>query len=211
MPFAVNDIIQVRIVTHYDTQTAYIVRHYVVASVAGNLAESTFLEEVEDTFKEPLLDCLAFAAQYQGVDMKKVAPGGAGNLFTRTAGAANGDEENNLLPPQCQGLIQLQSVSVATVLARGRVYVPFPTHSFCGPTGHPTAGYITKLQAFADTFEASIGVIAGGDALTITPVIYHRAAGTWHGITNATASNEFATQRRRGFRDAADAAWPPLV
>jgi len=206
----VGDVIQCRAVCTHLNQVAYMVRHYRVTDVTGVPSMALVAEEFENIISAQLKLAMSLQARFAGVDAKKIHPAPPSNAAVSIDDEGNGASEFDILPTQVCGLIRTWAEIEGGVVARGRAYVPFPSEEFNTIGGQPHASYVTLLSNLAIQYLENVAVVDGGNTLVMIPVIFHRATGVSTGITHATGSNKWATQRRRGSRDAADAGWPPV-
>jgi len=186
------------------------IRHYRVTDVTGAPSLSLVAEEFENMISSQLKACMSLQARFAGVDVKRIWPGTPTNAFVSIDDEGNGTSEFDILPTQVCGLIRTWAEDDGSVLARGRVYVPFPSEEFNTIGGQPHTAYQTLLSNLGIQWLEAVAVVAGGSTLTMIPVIWHRATNLSTGITHQSPSTKWATQRRRASRDPSDAGWPPL-
>lgn len=120
----------------------------------------------------------------------------------QNANAGAGTVAGNILPPQSCGLISFSTARSGAGF-RGRWYQPFPGAADDSGGGSPSAGYITRLAALAGNVSIGLAPAIGGRTATLVRAIVH---GKNKGgvippptpVVGASASSNWATQRRRG-------------
>lgn len=198
MSLAFNDLVEIRLFSKQDQQTAINVLHYQVNAIsAGTPTE----QQVCDAFRTYIAGAMASVmngnAQFRGVGLRKIYPAPIGTEFfskDTTAGGVGADA----LPKQTCGLISWRCNGKGPKY-RGRTYIPFPDETSSSAAGAPIAAYVTDAKALADkllntgaliysgvnTITLALQVIRAPSVL-LNPVVYHVVPYKW------------ATQRRRG-------------
>lgn len=153
-------------------------------------------------------DCISSAAKYEGSSGQLWAAGTKPRPDFVGVNAGFGTGGANLLPTQVSGLITWKTTLVGRA-NRGRMYVPFPSPTQLAASGHPVAGYKTRLDAFAAAVITGLTVVYGADTATLLPVIVRR--GLYLGIymTTGYGNPKWATQRKRGDYERHNAFTPP--
>jgi hypothetical protein len=195
----VGDIVQLRIYCKKADQASVNVRHYLTTAKAGSgTTIGLFLSALETAGLPADMKALINEdAAYMGIDGQVIFPTLLVPLQSNVA-SGFGDTAGDPLPSQTSGIITLRT-TLGGRANRGRFYIPFPTETDNDTTGKPTSTYVAAAQTLADTLKASlVNVGAGGNTNSFAPVILHRDTMTTTAITDATAQQKWATQRRRG-------------
>lgn len=140
---------------------------------------------------------MSVAATYRGARIQNLSPPKSIALTDASAAGA-GTVAGDAMSTQVCGLLSSRT-ALAGRKNRGRKYVPFPGEADNGPTGLPTAGYITRLNALAALYEATYVITGAGGTTSFDYVIYNPKLATVAGpVIVVSSSPNWATQRRRG-------------
>lgn len=115
---------------------------------------------------------------------------------TRNSVTIKGTGSGNALDPRTAVVIGLRT-AIPTRAGRGRMYWPAPDDSHLTTTGLLASA---DADTLADGMAGELSTLAG----TATPVIFHRALGTFTAITSVTVGQVLGTQRRRTNKVAAN-------
>lgn len=200
---SLNQVVQTNHVSSFASQFAQLVRHWLVTAVGAPAAtDDDFINSLDVTVANAMKNVLGSTARYEGAKVQIIRPipfPAVIYIVNAGAGAIVGD----MMSPQTAGLVRLRS-AFGGKANRGRFYTPFPSENSNGPGGGPTAAMVTSMAALGNNFIAPFSVNVGGRTATLTPVIFHRVAGTTTPIINHQVQSVWATQRRRSFVNRAD-------
>lgn len=192
--YALNDIVQVKVVCACQNQLGVNVLHYKCVTFTGpGPTDSVLLHDIGVLIAPTIPPLIADEANLLGLTLRRVWP-----VLDPTAldpsFAAVGTGGLQVLPKQVSGIITKIGVAVGRH-SRGRVYVPFPSEDSSDTFGHPNAAYLAALDNYGSAINTSM--ISFGS--TWLPVIYNRQIPPNSVVMNAWRSNAaWATQRRRG-------------
>jgi len=199
MGYAVEDIIQVKVLTRLGNQAGLNILHWrCTAQVSGGLVtEAAAAASFEALIAPVIKPLLTVPALYQGIQLQTVHPVVTlGSLNATGAGAGTGGA--NPLPGQCCGSLTKQSL-FAGRSNRGRVYVPFPAEEDNTVDHIPSVGYQAALANYGDAIETTRVVTVGTSTATFTPVIFRRGAPAASvTLVNIRTNVAWSTQRSRG-------------
>lgn len=198
MAFQVGDLVQVTTEFKGPLDGALVVRNYRVSANTGagadaQSAAASFWTAFTAVFA-PLMSAQASIVQLK---VQVILP-----IPRKRAGYANqvavpGDEASDLLPKQVCGMLYLLT-PLSGQKNMSKVFVPYPYEAANDATGAPTGGYQLDLAALGVVLANDINVGVATAQSTLTPVVYHRAAGTGDAIAGQFATaNKWHTQRRR--------------
>jgi len=192
-----NDLLEMRLVTTFGSQTAFNVRHYTMtAGTSGSTTLGQCATALDSAFRALYRAVLSAGANWRGTMVRRILPippsPPAWDVTNAGAGLVAGDT----IPGQCCGVISLITAFAGRAF-RGRVYVAFPSETDNQATGIPSAGYSTNLTSLANQFATSLTLVGTG-AITLTPGLFHRTTLTASPIVGAIGRGFWGTQRRRG-------------
>lgn len=194
----INDVFQVRIVSFLGVQFAYNVLHYEVVTKGGDGAP---LSEIAAAMSSVLLPSyfplLVSTATVKGVDVQKIWPLPISVLHPYPDDGGLGTAEGDALPKQTCGVVTKRTLKAGPHY-RGRVYIPFPAETDNTSAGVPTAGYLTKLDDWAQVADDTVLAEDGADTNALLPVIYNRLTHETTVIDRCVRRTKWGTQRRRG-------------
>lgn len=197
MPFNVGDLCQVAIEFKGPLDGALNVRTYRVDAVAGTGTDpQTAAIGMFTALGPDYVALMPASASYYRVRFQKFLP-----VPRERAGFSNqaplvGTSAGDLLPKQACGLL-LMTTGLAGPRYTSRVYVPFPSEFYNDADGVPTALWDTNIAALGATLAAPQTLGAGGNTITISPVVFHRDTATATAITSYALTTKWATQKRR--------------
>jgi hypothetical protein len=206
-PLYVGSLVLVRVWCRQFAQASVNNLWYTVAAVGASPATDLDVATARDAdFASPYKSLLANSAEYRGVQAQiylATPPNRAAfsAAFINTS-AGPGLAGATPLPSQTCGLIQFQT-GEAGQANRGRLFIPFPAVLDNSSGGTPVAGYVTRLTTLVALMDSGISIVAGARTATLVRVLRHgkNKAGvqpTPTPVTSGTASDLWATQRKRG-------------
>jgi len=194
----IGDLIRLRVATYTPNQVGINTAHFLVQAATGT---GRTTQQVADAFDATLAPrykaLLSVGARYRGCSIQRVAPGGVTVPAAQSINDGPGTVAGDMLATQVSGIISAKT-DLAGPAYRGRVYIPFPGEDDNAATGVPVAGYVTRLDDVGDELYTSVTIAAGGNGVTLDPVIFHRAFNSATAITDYVNRTVWATQRRRG-------------
>lgn len=197
-PLALNDVCRLRIACYSANQQGINVTHWKVTSVTGaSQTDAQVAAAFDSTLAPRYKAAISAEARYRGVSFQRILPIPATFPQTVTTNDGVGSVAGHMMSTQTSGILSSQT-EFAGAKYRGRVYIPFPSEGSNDTDGLPNAAYVTLIEDIGDELFTTIVVSVGGDSVTLTPVIYHRATGTTTKVDNFIARQKWATQRRRG-------------
>lgn len=198
MPFfpSLDDVLQVRVVSHYDNQNGINIRHCKVTQIDGAGVQMDEIARELDQDIGPLIKpLLGSFATYRGTEVKNLT--GAKNVPIHSdlaAGPGTGGAQP--MSKQTSGIATIRSDQAGRQF-RGRIFVPFPAEEESESPGKPTAGYVTALGTYAGYFTGTLIIGGAPDTITIQWGIWSRQTQTLTPATGLVARDKWATQRRR--------------
>jgi hypothetical protein len=196
---AVNDIWEVKFFSSASDQLAVNVLHFIVQAQVG---QDPTGQEVADHFSNSYGGQLAAlmyqGATFRGVTAQRIRP--LPKLLTEisTLNSGAGSSGLNPLPRQVSGIITKRTALSGRAF-RGRIYVPFPATTENGTDQLPVAGYITRLDTFANALITPQTVpTAGPNNATLQMTIFHQGPGGDQPVIAWVSRPRWGTQRRRG-------------
>lgn len=200
MPYTpgVGDILRLRIVTYTSSQIGVNTAHFKVTAVAGAAQTDAAIAAAFDTALAPRYTAvLSVGARYRGVSIQKIFPLPPKVPQAVVTNDGPGLVAGDMMAGQIAGLIWAKTANAGPT-EKGRMYLPFVGEASNAATGVPTAGYVTDITDIADEVYTPVTVGAGGDTITLDPVVWHRGTLTATGIDSYGARTIWGTQRRRG-------------
>jgi hypothetical protein len=192
------DIIRVRIASYTPSQVGINTAHFVVVMKAGVGATTQQVAETLDVALEARYKAvLSVGARYRGVSVQRVHPGGVTVPSATSDNDGPGAVAGDMLATQVSGIVSSRT-DLAGPRYRGRVYIPFPGETDNQATGVPSAAYVTAIEDLAEELFTPFTAGAGGNTVTLDPVVFHRDTNSGTAITSFIARTVWATQRRRG-------------
>jgi hypothetical protein len=212
VPVAVGDVLEVRVVcAGNDSQAGENVLHYVCPVVVGGMVGIQdvvdFLAATLGSVYQPLLNQTAV---FSGVAVRKVFPLPGSITVKSTASPLVGSGGTVPLPEQVSGICR-KLTTLGGRHGRGRLYIPFPSVFASGALGLPTPAYLTGLGILAGVLAADQTVTVGINSVLLSPGLWNRkpplVIGSFTLIQGVATEGGWATQRRRGFFGAKNAAF----
>jgi hypothetical protein len=193
----INDVYQIRIVGISGGQASINVLHYLVTAKAGTGAtDGTIAAAVSTAIKVGYKSLMETTTTYRGVGAKRIFPVPPGVETAVVSDTGFGSGGTGQAPTQCCGLITWRT-AVGSRHGRGRMYTPFCAVTDLQTNGYFSAAYIVKLNGIAGTLSTPI-VCGVTNTNTLSLIIWDRKNQVAYPVTNWTAGNFVATQRRRG-------------
>jgi len=196
-PVFAGNVLQVRFVFVKLDQTAFVVKHYTVGTVTGNVTLGMVATSVQALYASALLGIIAQQAAFRGTDVRRVFVTPPSPPAWDQTGIGVGSVVGEALPGFVSGLTSWVT-EFAGRKYRGRSYWPFPGEADSDNEGRPSAGYKTRLTTIAQSMITPISVVSGGNSCSITPVVYHRIDHTTNQIIDYKIRDYWGVQRRRG-------------
>lgn len=193
-----GDICRLRVACYTANQVGINVAHFQVTSVTGTSRNDA---QVADDFNTSLAPryktALSAQARFRGVSFQRILP--LPPTFPQIVTTLDGVGlvAGDMLATQTSGIVSAKT-EFAGAKYRGRVYIPFPGEASSDVNGIPIAQYVTDIEDIGEELYTPVVLGAGGNTVTLTPCIFHRATGTATKIDGFTARQKWATQRRRG-------------
>lgn len=201
---------QIRVWSYTLTQAAVNVRHFRVTNVSGiSPTDTEVAERCNTLWAAPYKALISANATYRGVQAQIIMPQPPKQAGSTIASSGVGGVAGDMVPGMVSGIIKTVT-SLAGRKYRGRIYIPWVAEADNGPTGIPTAGYVTRLTTLASEMVNVITVTGGLGTLELTPILPGKTLipgsnppkyvldGTHTNITGYTARTIWASQRRRG-------------
>lgn len=197
-----GDVYQLKLYCKLTPQFGITIRHFILATMTNQASEQGLCDALSALFGPLFKQLIGSTASYYGALTGKLV----GNVFDTQAhsvsGAGIGTAAGANMPAQVSGLISLRT-GIPGRKFRGRAYVPFMADSENTVTGGfpvPSAGTLTTLALLAAKMQTCTVTTADAPAsvCTLNGQIYHRATGTFSGISQTIAVPNWATQKRRG-------------
>lgn len=198
MPYSVDDVIQVKVLTRLGNQAGLNILHYRVRAMAGTgPTEMAVAERFAVLISPVILPLLTQTAAFQGINVKTV-------FQTPTVGATTADGAGfgtggaSPLPGQVTGILTKQTLFAGRG-NRGRVYVPFPSEEDNTAANLPSIGYQAALANYADNLNNVITIGTAPNTITVEPIVFRRLdPATSKVVENLRVNIAWATQRSRG-------------
>lgn len=199
MQWNTDDVIRVALASFCENQLAINILHYRVSAIVTGVVD---LQDVADAFSgglgPSLADCMNISADFRGVMCNRIHPAPLSVQAISTVGQQAGTVAGDAMSKQTSGIITWQT-SLAGRSNRGRTYVPFPGEADNDAAGHPTAGYVARLNLFGADVMLTTVVTNGANSVTFIPIVLRRnSVATSQAILAKRANVKWATQRRRG-------------
>lgn len=192
-----NSIISVKFECRMDDDGSINARHYRCDAHLGvGLSDLVIANMLHLEFDSLYADCMSDGAEFNRVMVARIRPLPAAPQVESTEAIDAGNVLLSQLPRQVSGVIKLVS-GFAGRKWRGRAYIPFPAEADNEAPGVPTANYVARLQVLGTELALTRILTVGADQVTLTPIIYDRAAGTGTNIVSAVARTFWGSQRRR--------------
>lgn len=195
---ATSDLLKIVTYCQAAEQVAQNVRYYYVSAMGVGVSPTD--EDVVTAFTNAIkvlyLPLMGASANFVGCTLQKISPVKRDTVAWSNLGV--GTAAGDLLPRETAGLISFRT-GYAGRQNRGRMYVPFPAESWNDANGHPTAGYVTAMEALRD-FVVQTGALAPAGTATITlqSIIIPSDQPQGRAITAGTAHTRWASMRSRG-------------
>jgi len=195
---ALNDVVRLRVACYTANQQGVNVCHFQVTTVVGTGQTDAQVAGAFDTALAARYKAvLSVAARYRGVSIQRILPLPPTYPQIVTTSDGVGTVAGDMMSTQTSGIVSAKT-EFAGPKYRGRAYIPFPGEASNDANGLPIAGYVTDLEDIGDELYTPVVIGGGGNTVTLTPCIYHRATATVTKIDGYTARAKWATQRRRG-------------
>jgi hypothetical protein len=206
----VNDVYELKVGCYCAGQAGINVSHWkCTASTGSGAADSDWALFADQMFAPFYKAAMAATANYYGVRTQRIAPLPVSVAVISATLTGVGTAGAIALPTQVSGIITLQT-GLAGRGFRGRQYIPFPsTTSNDATLDTPTATYKGLIGGIGGRFGSSYNIGAGGNTVTMQPVLWKRTLAFATNITAYRANQKWATQRRRGNYGQAN-AYPPF-
>lgn len=195
----INEPVERTIFTKMGEQIGVNVVHYTVLAIAGTANSQTVVEQLDGLASIKYLAWLSEDATYLGTKLRSLSPTPPLPSFGALNQANGGG--GSALPRQLSGLIRKRA-DLQGPAGRGRVFIPFPGANMMeGST--LSAGGITKVNDIGVVLMGApsdiVVGLGGGNTVTLRPVLRSGTPGLFRVIVQVQGSDEWATQRRRGF------------
>lgn len=195
-PLVLNSILQARIITTLDAQTAYNVSHWkVTLSTGTGVTPLEAITQLRTNLLTAWPAILATLCSWRGIGGQQATVPKDAETFI--AGPIAGNSGGVPLPKQVCGVLSFYD-GFAGRKHRGRAYLPFPSQSDNTTDGVPTAGYLTRAGAVMTVLSSSLAVIGAGGTAALGPCIFHRLTQTADLIQRQVVRTIWGTQRKRG-------------
>lgn len=190
--------------TQQDQQAINVYHCVLQAKLAGGCTLQALSDELVNTLGSLYPPCLSTAAAFQGITMRRLAPG-TPSVTIVSSDHAVGTGGIGELPSQVSSLLSFQT-NFSGRAHRGRVYIPFPGSADVNTDDTLKAGLITAINAIGTLVETDQDVKPDGtNGWTVRFGVYHRASKTQDTITGHKTRSYVATQRRRSRISGGDA------
>lgn len=207
---AVGDLVHIRVWCKAEDQAAINDIYWRCRSAINVVTDQRIADFLSPQLAASYQVALANTAVYQGCEVQITRdvnePGEVKFVSALSAiDAGPGVGGLPLIPRQVAGLLSFRTIRSGQRY-RGRNYIPFPSGGEQTNEGHPTAGYILKLNDIGDIWEAFLstqpGEITQGTGLAaFSWIIFHRDLPNplWYSeVASWFPKTGFGSQRRRG-------------
>lgn len=176
------------------------VHHYEFPSYdPDNTEKQEAIDALDAVYKTELKPAFPNDIVMYGYDVRRVDIGNQPTIeFNATAGDWVGDSAVDPLPPQICGLVTWKALTAFPRTTRSFLF-PF-TENASSNLGKPESATVTRMEDFGLDIR-TLAITGQTDAIKVaveyggTP----RAVVDSNAVTSVTVSNEFKTQRRRGY------------
>lgn len=197
LQLALNDILEAKMFSGLQPGQLFInVQHYRVIAVAGSSTDlATLMSTLDNNWSAALKGLMNTTFTYFGSAWKRINPAGPSFewiIFNAGAGTlASGDP----LPKQVAAVVTKLTAGTGRA-ARGRLYLGgFGEADNTGSAPDPATITAINTAISIITVDTATG---GANAVTVRPVIYHRASNSTTDITGIRCRSIWGTQKRRG-------------
>jgi hypothetical protein len=189
---------RLRVACYTANQVGINVVHYVAGAIVGASQTDLQAAQAYDTVLAPKYKAVLSAqARYRGCSLQVLTPAPPYIPQISVGFDGVGSVAGDMMAGQVSGIISTQT-PLAGRKYRGRVYIPFPGEVDNDTTGIPVGGYVTAIDQIATILFNPLTVTTGGNQVTLSPVIFHRATNLYTFISGYISRQKWATQRRRG-------------
>lgn len=191
-------ILECIVYTSYRGQVAQNVFHYKVNSAGGSPTTDDIVAQVEADFNGSWKALMCDDADWEGISLRNLTP--VPLEVASFSGAQNGPGVHGAPIPGQLCYLLTKKTAEAGPRGRGRMYIPFPGLDGLDQTSgkvHTDTGIL--LQTLIDDIEGPETQTAGGFSVNWTIGLYRPTEDVrFIPLRSFTASDEYATQRRRG-------------
>lgn len=207
---ALNDVIELRAYCNDSVQNGINVLHYAVtAVVGGGRTDQQVADAMSTTASGAYRPYLAAVCSYAGLTLQIVTPVPQPRVRS-VVNAGAGAQAVDPLPPEVTFKVEARA-SVVGRHGRGRTFLPFWTEADNNATGRPNAGAQALAAAWAAIMYSPNTIAAGGNSVTITPIIWSKPfAPARNFVTSTVVPDVFTHMKRRSFAGKSDRLGPPI-
>jgi len=195
---AVNDIVQIRLLTSLPPQIAFNLLYFKILTISGTPTLENQSGNLATQIIPAYKQLISQSAVFRGIGVSRLTPNPTSE-FPDVSQAGVGGSASDTLPSQTTGVLKYVDGGRGAS-HRGRIYLPFPTETFSDALGIPTNPYLANITTFAAILFAGITTVNGINGAGWQWVMRHRkpVPNTYSAVSNYFAVQKWARQKRRG-------------
>lgn len=206
-PINAGQLLELTTYCRMSDQNSLNVGHFYVTAKTGTVTDTALVSAWSQMFADELKPLMAPDASYKGLKLQVMKPTKF-DYQTSTTGNGVGTRGTECIPSQVAALIRLRT-GLGGRKYRGRKFIAFPDETANTASGDPTVDYRGELTGIADLWGTTYAInLGGGNTVTVQPVLFHRADGSYTYIGSYEIQAKWATQRRRSEINQNDALFP---